>query len=54
MFLLVHYAQFHSVKFAINAIDRYLAAYSDAEDCELFLSMKETLEKEGFLGCIGT
>lgn len=54
MFLLVHYAHFHSVKFAINAIDRYLAAYSDAEDCELFLSMKETLEKEGFLGYIGT
>ena len=54
MFLLIHYAQFHSVKFAINAIDRYVAAYSDAEDCELFLSMKVTLEKEGFLGYIGT
>jgi hypothetical protein len=54
MFLLIHYAQFHSVKFAINAIDRYVTSYSDSEDCELFLSMKETLEKEGFLGYIGT
>jgi hypothetical protein len=54
MFLLIHFAQFHSVKFAINAIDRYVAAYSDAEDCELFLSMKATLEKEEFLGYIGT
>lgn len=54
MFLLVHYAQFHSVEFAINAIDRYVAAYSDSEDCELFISMKEMLEKEGFLGYIGT
>lgn len=54
MFLLIHYAQFHSLEFAINAIDRYVAAFSYSEDCELFLSMKETLEKEGFLGYIGT
>jgi hypothetical protein len=54
MFLLIHYAQFHSVEFAINAINRYVAEFSETEDCDLFLSMKETLEKEGFLGYIGT
>ena len=54
MFLLIHYAQFHSVEFCIDAIDRSIAMFSEAEDCELFISMKETLEKEGFLGYIGT
>lgn len=54
MFLLIHYAQFHSVEFCINAIDRYIAVFSEPEDRELFISMKETLEKEGFLGYIGT
>lgn len=54
MFLLIHYAQFHSVEFCINAIDRYVTSYSESEVCELFLSMKETLEKTGFLGYIGT
>lgn len=54
MFLLIHYAQFHSVEFAINAIDRFISTYSDTEDCELFLSMRDTLKKEGFLGYIGT
>jgi hypothetical protein len=54
MFLLIHYAQFHSVEFAVNAIDRFVSTYSDTGDCELFLSMKDTLKKEGSLGYIGT
>ena len=54
MFLLVHFAQFHSVDFAVRVIDRYVEAYADGEDCELFLSMKETLESDGFLGHLGT
>jgi len=54
MFLLIHYSQFHSVDFCIKAIERYVAAFSDSDDCDLFNSMKETLEKEGFLGYIGT
>lgn len=54
MFLLIHYAHSHSVEFCIDAIDRYVAGFSGAEDCELFISMKDVLEKEGFLGYIGT
>lgn len=53
MFLLIHYAQFHSVEFCISAIDRFVAAFPEAEDCELFISMRETLENTGFLGHIG-
>ncbi|MDY0170313.1 MAG: DUF4365 domain-containing protein [Thermoguttaceae bacterium] len=54
IFLLIHYAQFHSVEFCIEAIARFVARYPNSDDCELFRSMKETLEKEGFLGYIGT
>lgn len=54
MFLLIHYSQFNSVDFCLEAIDRYVAAFSDTEDCELFNLMKETLAREGFLGYLGT
>jgi hypothetical protein len=54
MFLLIHYAQFHSVEFCVDAIDRYVAAFQEAEDCELFISMKKSLNSDGFLGYIGT
>jgi hypothetical protein len=54
MFLLIHYAQFHSVDFCVDAINRYLTAFPENEDLELFDSMKETLKTSGFLGYIGT
>lgn len=54
MFLLMHYAQFHSVEFCIEAVARFTTRYPESDDCELFKAMKETLEKEGFLGYIGT
>lgn len=54
MFLLIHYAQFGSVEFCIDAINRYIAAFSQTDDCELFISMGATLESSGFLGYIGT
>ncbi len=54
MFLLIHYSQFSSVEFCLEAIARFIGRYPKSEDCELFSAMKETLEKEGFLGYIGT
>ena len=54
MFPLIHYAQFNSVEFCIEAIARFVSRYPESDDCELFRAMKETLEKVGFLGYIGT
>lgn len=54
MFLLIHYAQFGFVDFCIDAIDRYVGVFQATEDCELFLSMRETLRSTGFLGYVGT
>jgi hypothetical protein len=53
MFLLIHYAQFQSVEFCCNVIERFLEKYSESEDCQLFTAMKETLQRDGFLGHIG-
>ncbi len=54
MFLLIHYAQFGSVEFCIDSIDRYVAQFQATEDCDLFVLMRETLTSTGFLGYIGT
>lgn len=53
VFLLIHYAQFHSVEFCCDTIDRYVAKFSMSGDCELLQAMKETLRRDGFLGHIG-
>lgn len=54
LFLLIHHAQFGFVEFCIDVIDRYVALFQATEDCELFISMRETLKSTGFLGYIGT
>lgn len=51
LFLFVHFEQFNSSKKCIEVISKYLTKYSD--DDMLFLGMKETLEKEGFIGYVG-
>lgn len=53
LFLFVHFGQFSSPENCIKTISDYFTIYPDAEDADLFLSMKTQLETEGFLGYVG-
>jgi hypothetical protein len=53
LFLLIHLEQFSSIQDCTEVITEYLNQYPCTEYEDLFLSMKNTLETEGFLGYIG-